>query len=171
MDKKVNALMTGLSRRAVEYLAEEVELEASRVEYNLKSVSQLSLKSLTSLIALGGGMEIYLAFSFDESLIRKIFELYTRDLEIEEAEIRMYLEETAGDMINLITGNVLPEISEEGNPITITPPLYINGAKKIGRTDSAKIYMATMFFDDGEMDIICIGPATIFDKNPDTKEH
>ena len=170
MDKRVNALMTSISKRTVEYLADEVSLEAEKIEFHLKSVSQLTLKSLTSLVALGGGMEIYLAFSFEENVIKLIMDSYTKDMEIDEEQIGMFLEVTAGDLINLVTGNALTEVSEEGSPITITPPLFISEAKQIGRADSAKIYMASIAFPEGAMDIICIGPAHLFDEKLEIRE-
>lgn len=171
MDKQVNALMTSLSKRAVEYLADEIGLEAEKVEFHLKSVNQLTLRSLTTLVALGGGMEVYLAFSFEQPVIDTILDVYTNDIEVTEDQVDMFMEVTAGDLINLVTGNALGEVSKEGSPITITPPLYISGAKQIGRADSAKIYMASIQFPEGVLDLICIGPPHLFDEKLEYKEH
>lgn len=170
MQKDILALMNSISRRTVEYLSDDAGLEAERIEFNLKSVNQLTLKSLTSLVALSGGINFYLAFSFDEPVIDKILEAYTSDIEIDEEQIDMFKEVTAGDLINLVTGNALHEVAEEGTPITITPPLFINEAKQIGRADSANIYMASIHFPEGGMDILCIGPPKLFDEALNCKE-
>lgn len=163
--------MTSLSKRAVEYLADDAGMEAEKIEFNLRSITQVTLRPTTSLLALSGGMDIYLAFSFDEPVISHILDSYTSDIEVVDDQKALFKEVTAGDLINLVTGNSLKEVAEEGSPITITPPLFISGAKQIGRTDNAKIYMATIQFPEGAMDILCIGPAHLFDDNLECKEN
>ncbi|QJB57254.1 chemotaxis protein CheX [Pseudodesulfovibrio sp. zrk46] len=170
MDKKINTLMTSLSKRAVEYLAEEMGLEAEKVEYHLKSIDQHTLKPLTSLVALSGGLGVYLAFSFDKPLIDTILERYTEEMTVTDEMVDKFIEVTAGDLLNLVAGNALAEVSDKGSPITITPPLFISGAKQIGRVDRAKIYMASLQFPEGNMDMICIGPPNLFDDKLEYKE-
>lgn len=170
MDSRIHRLMASLSRRTVEYLADEADLVADKVEFHLKSVGQVTLQPVTTLVSLSGGMEIYLAFSFNRLILEKFHAAYTKDIVIENDQIELFMEVSAGDLINLVTGNSLADVAEEGAPIIMAPPLHISGGKQIGRADDANIYMSVITFPEGEIDIICIGPAHLFTEELEYKE-
>ena len=109
----VMLLIDVVEQRAREYLLDEIGLEVTRIERHLEDVTRLGLKYLTSLVAVGGNLQVYLAFSFDEPLIRKIFEVYTSDVELDDDEDH-YIGETAGDMINVVVGNALAALGDKG---------------------------------------------------------
>lgn len=165
----VMLLIKVVEERAREYLRDEIGLEVKHVERDLEDVSRLGLKYLTSLVAVGGNLQVYLAFSFDEPLIRKIFEVYTSDVELDDDEDR-YVGETAGDMINVVVGNALAALGDNGPAINLSPPLFITEGKLITRCKDAQFLTLRLILDLGEMSILCIGPRELFDEQLNYRE-
>jgi CheY-specific phosphatase CheX len=121
-------------------------------------VNKLELKYLTSIIVVEDDVKLTLAFSFEKKLIEDIFKEYSKGIEIENDEVPIYIEETAGDMINIVMGNVLSYFQQLGKTIVISSPIIINGAKSISRYKDSRFYSADMLTDKGEMVIYCITP-------------
>lgn len=113
MKKSLDQFISSATSRTVSYLADEIGIAPKDVCHYSKEIEKLRLRDITALIALSGGIEIYLVFSFDTPVIEKICKLYTQDLGLEDDEIEEYIEETAGDMTNLIAGNILAELDSE----------------------------------------------------------
>ncbi len=151
------------------YLKNEMGLEPIDISYKLTNVTRVNLRSTTALVALAGGIEIYMVFSFDAPVIESISKIYTQDLGIADHEQAIYIEETAGDLVNLIAGNSLAEV-ESSDLVTITPPLYISGEKQIGKSKGAEFYIADLKFEDGIMSLIFIGPKNLFDEKLEYKD-
>ena len=161
----IEHVMNAVTDRAKSYLLDEVEIQVSDISYLLHDVHTLELKYLTSLMSIGGNYNIYMAFSFDESLIRHITEVYTSDIEVEEDEAEIYLEETAGDVINIILGNATADLASGGTIIQLSPPVVITEAKSIARSRGAKFYTANMDSSYGRLSVFIIGPTELFDTN------
>lgn len=165
----VKLLIEVVQERACEYLRDEIGFEVMRVERQVDDVKRLGLKYLTSLLAIGGHLQVYLAFSFDEPLIRKIFEAYTRDVELDDDEDH-YVAETAGDMINVVVGNALAALGDKSPAIKLSPPLFIREGKEITKYKNAQLLTLNLILDPGEMSILCIGPRELFDDQLDYRE-
>ncbi len=171
MDGKqyLNLLFDQVEERTREYLRDEIGMEVLSVRRRVEDVRRLGLRYLTSLLAVGGDLEVYLAFTFDESLIRKICEIYTRDLEPAEDD-DVYLSETAGDMINVIVGNSLSVMSDKCPAVSLSPPVFIREGKLLTKRRHARFLMLRLLLDSGEMSIFCIGPKEIFDEQLNYRE-
>lgn len=162
-------LLDAVQERARKYLLDEIGLEVTRIERHLEEVTRLGLKYLTSLVAVGGNLQVYLAFSFDEPLIRRIFEVYTSELDLDDDEDQ-YVGETAGDMINVVVGNALAALGDEGPAINLSPPLFITEGKLIIKDKNAQFLTLRLILDLGEMSILCIGPRELFDQQLNYRE-
>ncbi|MCP4452980.1 MAG: chemotaxis protein CheX, partial [Planctomycetes bacterium] len=84
--------------------------------------------------------------------------------DIEEDEREEYVEETAGDVINIIVGNATAALQSDGVVIQLSPPVILTEAKKIGRQKDACFYMADMKTPYGEMTVFCAGPKKLLDE-------
>lgn len=164
MASDVQKIMDIITGQTATFLAEEVDITVENTSFHLEDVNRLQLKHLTSLLSVGGNINMYLVFSFDEKLMNRIFEVYTDDLEIEEDELEEYIEETAGDVINIIVGNATSALQSDGVVIQLSPPVILTEAKKIARQKDACFYMADMTTPYGEMTVFCAGPRKLLDE-------
>lgn len=103
-------------------------------------------------------------FSFDEPLIHKIFEIYAGDLDISAEEQEQMMEETAGDLLNIVVGNVLNAFTDKGERTSMTPPLTVTAAKSIIRHKNAMFNVADLKTKYGTVSVFCIGPKALFDQ-------
>lgn len=150
--------MESVVRRTALFLTEEASINVGEVKYALTAVQKLQLKALTSIITVEDNAKMTLAFSYDRELIREIFTQYSEGVEIDENEEDLYTEETAGDMINIILGNVLAEFQQNDKAFALSTPIIVNEAKSIARYKSSKFFAAELATDKGTMAIFCITP-------------
>ncbi len=166
----VSHFLQALHHRTVVFLRDELGIEVTRHSQHLDDVQKLDLKHLTSIMSATGGIKLYLAYSFDEALIVKAFEAYCRDLDIAEDERGTYVEETAGDIINIIVGNALADLEAQGRAIGLSPPIVITEAKSILRHRGVKFASANLETPHGGLNIHLIGPGELFDDKLDYVE-
>ena len=157
-------LIKVIAERAVAFFRDDLHLDVSRITHGQESVQKFQLRHLTSLLAVDGGTGLYLAFSFEKPLIEHAFGVYIEDIEVAEEERENYIEETAGDIINIIVGNATGSLSSQNPPVTLSPPVVISEAKSIFRHKEAQFYTACLETDHGKMDICCIGPKELFEE-------
>ncbi|MFZ5812921.1 MAG: chemotaxis protein CheX [Thermodesulfobacteriota bacterium] len=166
----VSRLLQALHRRTVGFLRDELGIPVTGQSQHLDDVQRLNLKHLTSIMSATGDTKLYLAYSFDESLIAKAFEAYSQDLDIPEDERAAYVEETAGDIINIIVGNALADLDAQGRAIGLSPPIVITEAKSILRNRGARFASANLDTPHGGLNIHLIGPGELFDDKLDYVE-
>lgn len=151
-------------KRTTSYLSDEAFINTLEIKYDLNTKKQFSLRNLTSIITIEDNLKITLAFSYDNSLIEKIFKEYSQDIEIEADEVQSYIEESAGDMLNIVLGNVLRQFQQSGKAFGISTPVIINDAKSIGKYKDTQFFAAELKTDFGMMSICCITPGEQFRK-------
>jgi hypothetical protein len=102
MAADVKKLMDIITDQTSQFFKEEINLDIGETRFFISDVNRLKLKHLTSLLSVGGDINMYLVFSFEKQLIDHIFDVYTEELDIEEDERDEYVEETAGDVMALV---------------------------------------------------------------------
>ncbi len=150
--------MESVVRRTSLFLADEANINVGNVKYDLTDVKKLQLKVLTSIITVEDDAKMTLAFTYDRELINEIFIKYSQGIEIDESEVDQFIEETAGDMINIILGNVLAEFQQTGRAFALSTPIIVNEAKSIARYKNTKFYTVELATGSGTMAIFCITP-------------
>jgi len=158
----VKSFIDALSSRTVAFFRDELHIAVTGRAFQLDDVQKLDLKHLTAIMSATGGLKLYLAYSFDASLIAAAFTAYTADLDIDEAEREDAIQETAGDIINIIVGNALADIAGKGPTIALSPPIVLNEAKSVMRHRGAKFASAELATAVGHLSIHCIGPGELF---------
>ncbi len=168
-NETIKNLIKAVEDRSRNYLQYEMELPVKTVEHAPKQVKSLSLRDMTALVSLGGSFSVYIAFSFDVKVMRHIFETYTADIEIDPDEESMYIEETAGDVINTVIGNAMGSMPDGSDAISLTPPVVLPGARNITRHKDAYFFMTDFVTDLGTMSVMYIGPMKFFTTNLDLR--
>ncbi|KUG28493.1 hypothetical protein ASZ90_001640 [hydrocarbon metagenome] len=166
----ISRILHALTVRTVGFLGEELGIAVTAQALHLDDVQKLDLKHLTAIMSATDNMKLYLAYSFDEPLILKAFEVYCQDLDIAADERDTYVEETAGDIINIIVGNALADLSAQGRVIGLSPPIVISEAKSVMRHRGAKFASASLATPFGGLNIHLIGPGELFDDTLDYVE-
>ncbi len=148
---------------AVAFFRRDLHIEVRDVTYNLENAKKLELRYLTSLLVLEGSFRLYLAFSFEKPLIEHAFKVYAEDIEVSEDEWNAYMEETAGDIINIVVGNATATL--RGGPVaTLSPPVVISEARSIFRHKETQLCTVCLDTDFGKMDICCIASKEFFNE-------
>ena len=163
LSSDVNRLIKRVGDLVKQFLAVEIKIKTSSINYQFHDVQRLKLKYLTSIMAVEGQLHMLFAFSFDQPLINKIMRKYTVDIDTSDIAEEEYIEETAADMINLLLGNSLKGFSISGKTIQLTPPVVITEAKTIYRNKQAMFLTADIITHQGSIQIYCIGPEKLFD--------
>ncbi|MFP5259970.1 MAG: chemotaxis protein CheX [Acidobacteriota bacterium] len=159
----VNALLDALTRRTRAFFQDELGLATTAAALHFDDVQKLDLRHLTAILSATGQLKLYLAYSFDAKLIEAAFAAYTADLDIAEDEREDAVQETAGDIINIIVGNALADVAATGPAIALSPPIILTEAKSVMRHRGAKFASAELTADVGALAIHLIGPGELFD--------
>lgn len=172
----VGFLMDAIMERALVFFRDDLYIDAHIGHHDrVEEVQKIELRFLTSLLVLEGRSKLYVAFSFQRPLIEQAFRVYSEDIEVAEGEREGYMEETAGDMINIIVGNATARLPSDDTTITISPPIVITEAKSIFRHKDARFHAASLDTDYGKMDVYCISPKETFGElllsNPSQNEN
>ncbi len=148
--------MVSIANRTATFLKNEIQMDVRGVQKEFKKVPDVKLRDFTVLISLiipTNSMSV--AFSFDQSLINKICEIYCDELEIDPQELDEYVKETADDMINIIVGNSIPAADCKTGAIHITPPMIISNARNISAKKTISFFVNELTTDFGKMKIVC----------------
>lgn len=158
---KPEDLVIPVVKRTREVLMQEADINSNE---NAEIILQqkLKLREYTAIISVGGMVNALFAFSFDASLLKVAMEAMIG--EVEEEEYDELLESTAGEIINIVIGNVTDAYPKNGSSlITISPPAIISSSKTISRYKDAEIISSELHTDHGDVNIICVTPQKLFD--------
>lgn len=160
--KDIKKFMEAVIKRTIAFLIEEVHIKISKANYELNEVNTLIFQNLTSIITIEDCARMTIVFSYEDLLIKEIFQRYTSHIEIDEQEVKFFMEETSGDMINIIIGNVLSDFEQPGIVFAMSTPIIINEAKNIIKYKNQKTYCAEITTEYGDMLVYCIMQGDLF---------
>lgn len=144
------------------FLKSEGGIYNIEVNYSVNQENKMELKDITSMIFMEDKLRMTLAFSFDDAMLKHIFKKYSEGLEIEENEYQSCLEETAGDMVNIVLGRALGIFAKDKILFHLSPPIVINKAQSIARHKNTDYYSVNIITEYGELSILMITPGESF---------
>jgi len=150
-----------ISKRTVSFLNDETGIHVDRQDIKLVANNRLELKYLTALMTVGDKPHIFVIFTYEKEIMDKIFQAYTQELDIMDEERLDYIEETAGDLVNIIVGNSIAEW-HDGAVISLSPPIVITSAQSIAKRRSVKFFVNDLHTIHGNMRIFCVCPNELF---------
>jgi chemotaxis protein CheX len=139
------------------FLQEDMGIEIENIDTSVIDTEQLNLKQYTSMIGVGGKLNLMVAISFDDNLLNKLVEIFMEGEEVDETEAQEIKESVTGEVINTILGLSLPTFPNRGKGVTITPPITINDASKLKKHKNSKISSVNIITNCGEFSISAIG--------------
>jgi len=139
------------------FLQEDMDIEILDVSTNELDSNQLNLLEHTSMIGVGGTLNLMAVISFDDSISKTLVNLFMDGEEIDPEEEEEIIESVTGETINTILGLALPTFPNRGKGVTITPPISINKTSSLKKHKNSKILTATIKTKNGTLSISAIG--------------
>lgn len=164
LDHEVASVIETIERRTIEFMREELALGAPELSRRLDRADHVDLRAVTAIIGVGSSGGLYIAFSYDEGLIRTMMRRYTAELQVPPHEEELYIRETASDIVNVIVGNCTAELATRGETVRLSPPVLVEGARRIQGRPEATVAILTTTFAEGVLDIAFVGPKSLFDE-------
>ena len=90
------------------FLQEDMDIDIEEVLVKEESDEQLTLNQHTSMIGVGGKLNLMIVISFDNGILGKLVELFMDGEEPDEEEADEIKESVTGEVINTILGLALP---------------------------------------------------------------
>ncbi|MDP3736921.1 MAG: chemotaxis protein CheX [Hyphomonadaceae bacterium] len=164
LDHEITAVLQVVEQRTISFFRDELGLVSNGIDRRLLHEERVVLRAMTAIVAVGSRAGLYIAYSYDESLIRAMARRYTEGLSISPDEEELYVRETASDVVNVIVGNCTADLARRGETVTLSPPVLMVGARTIqGRTETT-IAALTLRFPEGALDVAFVGPRLLFDE-------
>lgn len=165
LDHEITAVVEVVVKRTISFMREELGLRPTGVTRYDGRPESLILRDVTAIVGVGSKAGLYVAFSYDAGLIRAMMERYTADLAIAPGEEALYIQETATDIVNVIVGNCTAELNRRPEPINLSPPVLMNGARTIAGSPGTTVAALTLKFEQGPLDLAFVGPKVLFDEH------
>lgn len=165
LDQEISTVVKVVEQRTVAFLKEELGFSVEKITRRLHHEESVMLRELTAIVGVGSRQGLYIAYSYDESLIRAMTARYAAELAIAPEEESLYMRETASDVVNVIVGNCTADLARRGEIVTLSPPVLALGARTIQGRPKTAIATLTLKYPQGSLEVAFVGPKLLFDEH------
>ncbi|HEX5330264.1 chemotaxis protein CheX [Sulfuricurvum sp.] len=148
-------VLNAIIYRAELFLVDEMHIAAS-FDGKYRSVSKIELKKYTTMIGIGGTLNLLFYVTYNELLLDNLTKAFAYG-EIHENDFLALRDSAAGEIANTIVGHSLNDFPNKGKGVTITPPVTIEDAKSILKTNGTGMITALLSTPFGNMEFNVIG--------------
>jgi len=163
LDHEIAAVVKVVERRTVDFLRDELDLTVKGISRRLLNEESIELRELTAIVGVGSRTGLYIAYSYDASLIRAMTARFAAELTVTPEEEGLYMRETASEVVNVIVGNCTADLARQGGLVTLSPPVLALGARTIQGRPKTAVAILTLTYPEGAMDVVFVGPKLLFD--------
>lgn len=163
LDHEISTVLKVVEQRTTSFLRDELGLLVKGISRRLHHEESVMLRDMTAIVGVGSQAGLYIAYSYDETLIRAMMLRYAAELSIAPEDESLYMRETASDVVNVIVGNCTSDLAKRGEVVTLSPPVLALGAKTIQGRPKTAIAVLTLQFEEGTLDVAFVGPKLLFD--------
>ena len=163
LDRELITVMEVIEQRTIAFMREHLAMLTEGTDRRLYYEEGVTLRSMTAIVGVGSETGLYVAYSYDDSLIRAMTSRYTAELSIAPEDEELYAQETASDITSVIIGNSTADLAKRGEVIPLSPPILMVGARKIHGRRETTIAIITLRFQEGALDVAFVGPRRLFD--------
>lgn len=147
------------------YLQQEMGGVVTMAEPYITDSDVLVLRHMTVVVGLGGPIAVLVAFSFDQPLAEHMYKVETDGLEQTPEQEELYAREAVAETVNVILGHSTTALAEKDNDVILSPPILIEGTKKIFRPCDSVFVTVTVSTNQGVVDINFAYPKEMFDEH------
>lgn len=151
----LKAVLTAIVYRVELFMNDEMAIKTT-FDGEYRSVEKIELKKYTTTIGIGGTLNLLFYVTYNEALLDSLTRAFAYG-QIDESEFRELRESTAGEIANMIIGHAVSDFPNRGKGVTITPPVTIEDAKSILKTNGTGIISAWLSTPHGKMEVNVIG--------------
>ena len=148
-------ILNAIIYRTELFLRDEMEIE-TRFDGIYRSVSKIELKKYTTMIGIGGTLNLLFYVTYNDLLLDNLTTAFAYG-EIHETEFMEMRDSAAGEIANTIVGHSINDFPNGGRGVTITPPVTIEDAKSILKTNGTGMLTASLLTPYGNMEFNVIG--------------
>jgi CheY-specific phosphatase CheX len=163
LDQEITAVLKVVEQRTVAFMKEQLDLSIEKISRRLHHEESVVLREITAIVGVGSHKGMYIAYSYDEALIRAMTVRYTAELSFPPEEEELYMRETASDVVNVIVGNCTAELARRGEVVSLSPPVLAIGARTVQGRPKTAIATLTLQYPQGCLDVAFVGPKLLFD--------
>jgi CheY-specific phosphatase CheX len=163
LDHEIAAVVKVVERRTIDFLRDELKLAVKDIGRYLHNEQSVKLRDVTAIVGVGSRTGLYIAYSYDASLLHAMMVRYTAELTIAPEEEALYMRETASEVVNVIVGNCTADLASQGGLVTLSPPVLALGARTIQGRPKTAIAALTLTYPEGALDVVFVGPKLLFD--------
>lgn len=154
-------VIESVTENCINLLETEFGLDVFRTTTYMKDVIKITPEYLTSFIVLRGYIPSVFAFSYERTLMDFIFRKISNGLDIEEENIDIYKEDSAGEIMNMIIGNSLRDFQSAKSLIKLSPPVVYRKVKNLINKEDTEFYNSEIVTSKGILSIyLLIKPMT-----------
>ncbi len=151
----LKAVLTAIVYRVELFMNDEMAIKTT-FDGEYRSVEKIELKKYTTTIGIGGTLNLLFYVTYNEALLDSLTRAFAYG-QIDESEFQELRESTAGEIANMIIGHAVSDFPNRGKGVTITPPVTIEDAKSILKTNGTGIISAWLSTPHGKMEVNVIG--------------
>lgn len=148
-------VLNAIVYRSELFLKDEMEIETF-FDGSYRLVDRIDLKKYTTMIGIGGSLNLLFYTTYDDLLLDNLTKKMAFG-EIGEDEFFQLRESASGEIANMIVGHSLADFPRKGEGISITPPVTIEDAKSIIKTNGTRMVTAALSTPYGKMEFNVIG--------------
>jgi CheY-specific phosphatase CheX len=165
---KVARVMDSAIAQIRAYLEAELGLHTQVQPAQNGIIDALKLREMTSIIGVNGAIELFVAFSFAESLVEVLYQQMTEGMEIAPDEVEELKKAAVAEIMNIVIGHCTTDLQDMSpDIINITPPNVLSLVKIVPRLKNAEFYQRSVETDFGPLDVFLIGPKELFSQSLD----
>lgn len=153
----LKAVLSAIVYRVELFMKNEMMIE-TEFDGEYRSVEKIELKKYTTTIGIGGSLNLLFYVTYNELLLDNLTRAFAYG-DIEQSEFLILRESAAGEIANMIIGHAVTDFPNRGKGVTITPPVTIEDAKSILKTNGTGIMTAFLSTPYGNMELNVIGSA------------
>jgi hypothetical protein len=142
-----------------DYFELESHIKINDVEVTTEGIQESEFLDVTAFLTIEDKNNMVTLLSCDKSLLEKVLELYSENIDILDEDGQLLLNEMASDILNVVVGRALGMIGDTKNRYMITPPEVNNYREILSKYEGYQhIYNNKCGTKYGKIMITCIVP-------------
>jgi len=169
LNKDAGLVMRSIIGKTRAYFESEYQIEVADAYAGGGALESLNLLDMTAVIGLGGGVDLRVAFSFQESLVDAVYERMTAGFNDAPEDVGKHREAAIGEVLNTVLGHCTIDLQHlDRHGISMTPPIILGRGQAILSENGAVFHTQELNTPRGRLAISLVGSREIFVTNLDS---